>query len=344
MSRLSRGSRPSGPRDQRAGRRALRLPGGGCLLGRLGGSAAGVPALRGARRNAGYRDLLGAGPGSEDDLGAWLAEGVLNPSHALFREPTSSSPRSRPSRIAPYTSPPGCDRRRQADLGRIAAALGRPETSMTHVLDGLERAGFVERADDVLRAVARRSGSSTRSCNSTRGRPAGCPSLRGPPDADAWRDARHASPRGSSGPRSRKWPAPGRGRTRRRHARRTRHARGLDRDRGPGRARQLELDVVALDRATPARADPRARSSARRRPARRHGASATSVAWSARGTSCVDGRTWRTRGSRSSGSAASTASCARGEAPPRRGAGRPRPPVRGVVTMAASTAVVGMTS
>lgn len=34
----------------------------------------------------------------------------------------------------------------------MAGALGRPETSVTHIIDGLERARFIERADDVLRS------------------------------------------------------------------------------------------------------------------------------------------------------------------------------------------------
>ncbi len=101
----------------------------------------------------GYRDLLGEGPGSEDDLGGWLAEGVLNPSHALFREPDfvlGEEPAITDRAI--YQSALAAIAGGKRTSGAIAAALGRPETSMTHVLDGLERAGFIERADDVLRA------------------------------------------------------------------------------------------------------------------------------------------------------------------------------------------------
>jgi DNA-binding MarR family transcriptional regulator len=36
--------------------------------------------------------------------------------------------------------------------GAVAGALGRPETSVTYIIDGLERARFIERADDVLRS------------------------------------------------------------------------------------------------------------------------------------------------------------------------------------------------
>ena len=101
----------------------------------------------------GYRDLLGAGPGSEGDFGAWLAEGILNPSQALFREPDfvlAEEPAITDRAIYQSTLAAIAGGRRTS--GAIAATLGRPETSMTHILDGLERAGFIERADDVLRA------------------------------------------------------------------------------------------------------------------------------------------------------------------------------------------------
>ncbi len=101
----------------------------------------------------GYRDLLGTGPGSEGDLGAWLAAGILNPSHALFREADfvlAEEPAITDRAIYQATLAAVAAGKRTS--GAIAAALGRPETSMTHLLDGLARAGFIERAEDVLRA------------------------------------------------------------------------------------------------------------------------------------------------------------------------------------------------
>lgn len=101
----------------------------------------------------GHRDLLGPGPASEEDLGAWLAGGILNPSHALFREPDfvlADEPTLADRAI--YQSALAAIAGGRRTSGAIAAALGRPETSMTHVLDGLERASFIERADDALRA------------------------------------------------------------------------------------------------------------------------------------------------------------------------------------------------
>src|SRR5699024_11427249 len=36
---------------------------------------------------AGYRDLVNVAPAHSRDLASWLTTNVLNPSHALFREP-----------------------------------------------------------------------------------------------------------------------------------------------------------------------------------------------------------------------------------------------------------------
>lgn len=102
----------------------------------------------------GYRDLLEMGPpASIGDFAAWLAHGVLNPSHAMFREtdyllaeePTLTDRAIYQSALAAITAG-------RTTSGAVAGALGRPETSVTHVIDGLERARFIERADDVLRS------------------------------------------------------------------------------------------------------------------------------------------------------------------------------------------------
>jgi hypothetical protein len=208
----------------------------------------------------GYRDLLGAGPASEGDLGAWLAEGILNPSHALFREPDfvlAEEPAITDRAI--YQSALAAIAGGRRTSGAIAAALGRPETSMTHVLDGLERAGFIERADDVLRA--RRP--TVRILD---------PLLRFHhavvrPDArrfearrttDAWRDAGARFATGVVGPAfeeiARAWTWA--------HASeatlggRPTHVGSTVIANPAGRA-QLEVDVVAIDRATPGADGPR---------------------------------------------------------------------------------------
>jgi uncharacterized protein len=102
----------------------------------------------------GYRDLLEMGPpASVADFPAWLARGVLNPSHAMFRE-TDYLLAEEPSLTdrAIYQSALSAIAAGRTTSGAVAGALGRPETSVTHVIDGLERARFIERADDVLRS------------------------------------------------------------------------------------------------------------------------------------------------------------------------------------------------
>ena len=102
----------------------------------------------------GYRDLLEMGPPtSVADFGAWLARGVLNPSHAMFREADyllAEEPSLTDRAI--YQSALAAIAAGRTTSGAVAGALGRPETSVTHVIDGLERARFIERADDVLRS------------------------------------------------------------------------------------------------------------------------------------------------------------------------------------------------
>lgn len=102
----------------------------------------------------GYRDLLETGPPSSvADFPAWLARGVLNPSHAMFREADyllAEEPSLTDRAI--YQSALAAIAGGRTTSGAVAGALGRPETSVTHVIDGLERARFIERADDVLRS------------------------------------------------------------------------------------------------------------------------------------------------------------------------------------------------
>jgi hypothetical protein len=102
----------------------------------------------------GYRNLLEMGPPtSVADFPAWLARGVLNPSHAMFRE-TDYLLAEEPSLTdrAIYQSALAAIAAGRTTSGAVAGALGRPETSVTHVIDGLERARFIERADDVFRS------------------------------------------------------------------------------------------------------------------------------------------------------------------------------------------------
>lgn len=102
----------------------------------------------------GYRDLLEMGPPtSVADFPAWLARGVLNPSHAMFRE-TDYLLAEEPSLTdrSIYQSALAAIAAGRTTSGAVAGTLGRPETSVTHVIDGLERARFIERAEDVFRS------------------------------------------------------------------------------------------------------------------------------------------------------------------------------------------------
>jgi hypothetical protein len=101
----------------------------------------------------GYRDLLdGAVPGKVDELETWLAAGVLNPSHALFREADYLLGED-PSLIdrALYRSIIAAIGAGEATRRGVANVLGRPETALDHPLGQLERAQFIHRDRDLLR-------------------------------------------------------------------------------------------------------------------------------------------------------------------------------------------------
>jgi hypothetical protein len=110
-----------------------------------------VHAVVGGR--AGYRDLLGgATPPSVDKLGDWLAAGVLNPSHALFREAEYLLSED-PSLVdrALYRSIIAAIALGEATRRGVANTLGRPETALDHSLNQLERGQFIIRDADLLR-------------------------------------------------------------------------------------------------------------------------------------------------------------------------------------------------
>ena len=99
----------------------------------------------------GYRDLLGDPPESLAGLGEWLARGILNPAHALFREAEyvlAEDPRIADRSL--YHSLLDAISRGERTPSRIAGRLGRPEGALRHPLGLLQEAGFVEKTDDVL--------------------------------------------------------------------------------------------------------------------------------------------------------------------------------------------------
>lgn len=101
----------------------------------------------------GYRDLLdGAVPATTGEFEDWLAAGVLNPSHALFREAEYLLSED-PSLVdrALYRSIIAAIAGGEATRRGVASVLGRPDTALDHPLDQLERAQFILRDSDLLR-------------------------------------------------------------------------------------------------------------------------------------------------------------------------------------------------
>ena len=101
----------------------------------------------------GYRDLLaGTAPTDSAELGDWLADGVLNPSHALFREAEYLLSED-PTLVdrALYRSIIAAIAVGESTRRGVGAVLGRPDTALDHPLIQLERAQFILRDADVLR-------------------------------------------------------------------------------------------------------------------------------------------------------------------------------------------------
>ncbi len=102
---------------------------------------------------AGYKDLTAdAGiPDRPDDLPAWLAATVLNPSHVLFREDDyllREDPRVTDE--ATYYSLLGAVADGRTAPTKIAEALARTSNDISHHLRVMTTAGFVVRHEDLL--------------------------------------------------------------------------------------------------------------------------------------------------------------------------------------------------
>ena len=100
----------------------------------------------------GYRDLLdGATPTSAETFVDWLAAGVLNPSHALFREADyllTEDPVIADRAL--YQSVLAAVAEGRSTRSAVASHLQRDESALRHPLLVLERAGFVRRDEDLL--------------------------------------------------------------------------------------------------------------------------------------------------------------------------------------------------
>lgn len=102
----------------------------------------------------GYQEIVsGAAPGRASDLEDWLANTVLNPSHALFREAEYLLTED-PTLVdrALYRSIIAAIVEGESTRRGVGNKLGRLDTALDHPFGQLERAGFITRDADLLRA------------------------------------------------------------------------------------------------------------------------------------------------------------------------------------------------
>lgn len=102
----------------------------------------------------GYRDMLSVDPPKTmAGFARWLERGVLNPSSALFREDDQLLGEERGlNDRALYHSVFVAIAGGKTRQSEIAAELARPATSLTWALGQLEEAGFIIKAQDLLRS------------------------------------------------------------------------------------------------------------------------------------------------------------------------------------------------
>ncbi|GAA0996936.1 ATP-binding protein [Acrocarpospora macrocephala] len=99
-----------------------------------------------------YLEMCGGGPATLDGFDEWVRRWLLNPATVMFREggqllreePSITNPTSYVAVLAALSA--GNHRRSE-----IAAALGRPSTSLAHILSGLRGIGLIDQIDDALR-------------------------------------------------------------------------------------------------------------------------------------------------------------------------------------------------
>lgn len=99
-----------------------------------------------------YRAMSGGTPASAAELDQWVADGLLDPASAIFREgnvllyeqPEVSDP-------ALYFSVLAAIADGSAKRSEIASLLGRPDTSLRHALSVLEELRLITKIEDALR-------------------------------------------------------------------------------------------------------------------------------------------------------------------------------------------------
>lgn len=99
-----------------------------------------------------YKDMCAAGPASLKEFDSWVVRRLLNPASAMFREGNlllrEETSIADPTSYAATLAAISAGNRRRSE---IASALGRPSSSLAHLLTGLEDIGMIEHLGDALR-------------------------------------------------------------------------------------------------------------------------------------------------------------------------------------------------
>jgi uncharacterized protein len=99
-----------------------------------------------------YRAMAFGPPSNRGSFDRWVADRLLNPASAIFREGSLLlREESGVTDPAPYHGVLAAIAAGAARRSEIAGRIGRPATSIAHLLAGLEQVGLVTRLEDALR-------------------------------------------------------------------------------------------------------------------------------------------------------------------------------------------------
>jgi hypothetical protein len=99
-----------------------------------------------------YRAMAFGPPSSREDFDQWVAQCLLNPASALFREGSLLlREESGVTDTAPYHGVLTAIAAGAARRSDIAGRIGRPATAIAHLLAGLQQVGMVARFEDAFR-------------------------------------------------------------------------------------------------------------------------------------------------------------------------------------------------